>query len=107
MYILRDAIMFDCITWGTLITVFCWYCCGNHRCGIPYQYIFAPPLLCYFQLQFICTWLVHKLIPQWHFFRFSGATIFSRETTGASNASDMINDRKYDATTCPKKMIAW
>jgi len=26
---------------------------------------------------------------------------------GASNASDTINDRMYDAMTCPKKMIVW
>jgi len=86
---------------------FCWYFDGNQRCRIPCQYVFAPPLLCCLQSRFIRTWLVHKSSLQWDFFRFSGATIFKRETTGASNASDMINDRKYDATTCPKKMIAW
>jgi hypothetical protein len=86
---------------------FCWFYDVNHRCGIACQYVFAPPLLCYLQLRYICAWWVHKLSPQWDFVRLSGATIFNRETTGASNASDMINDRKYDATTCPKKMIAW
>lgn len=40
-------------------------------------------------------------------FFFFGDTIFSMLTTGASNAIDTKNEKRYDATTCPKNVIIW